>query len=77
MMLEQYDEALHHLKKVLNTKADYAGAFRYSARCSFQLGDLETGAHYAKQERRFGDPFEYNLWWSGMYSSRRSRGKVR
>lgn len=74
MMLDRYDEALPHLKAVLDAKPDYALALRDAARCSFKSGDHKNGARYAKLAWRFGDPVEYDLWRSGAYTKRKTRG---
>lgn len=75
MMLKRFEEALPHFEEVLKFKPDYVLALRDAAHCSFKLGDHKNGPRFAKRARKFGDPFEYDLWRRGTYSSSKSRLK--
>ena len=70
-MLERFVEALEHLEAVIESRPDYALAYRYAARCAFLSGDKGKGLRYAKAARRLGDFHEYTAWLDGAYSSRR------
>lgn len=69
MMLSRYVEALDRFERVVAEQPDYALANLYAARCSFSISDKTKGIRYAKVARRLGEPYEFNAWRKGAYST--------